>query len=209
MATSMSRRPGQDAGTQTAAAGVPDARQLRGCLGRFATGVAVVSYLADGQARGLTVNSFTSVSLDPPLILVSLARNARACEHLGQQPFAVNVLRADQLDAALQFAGQPRPGARLDWRYGHPQHAPALGGAVAVLQCRPWRTYDGGDHELHVGEVIAAEQWPGEPLLFTDGRFAMTGLPLIDGPRVVGPWPSAASPWLAQACRLHDRAGAA
>ena len=187
-----------------------DARHLRSCLGRFATGVAVVSYAVNGGVCGLTVNSFTSVSLDPPLVLVSLARKARACEHLGQQPFAINVLRADQLDVAMQFAGRPRAGARLDWRGGEKgQFAPALGGCVAVLQCRPWRSYDGGDHELRVGEVISADQWPGEPLLFTDGRFAMTGLPLIDGPRIVAPSDPSANPWLAHACRLHDRVDAA
>ena len=97
-----------------------DARHLRGCLGRFATGVAVVSYAVNGEACGLTVNSFTSVSLDPPLVLVSLARKARACEHLGQQPFAINVLRADQLDVAMQFARDRGryPAGLAGWREG-------------------------------------------------------------------------------------------
>jgi flavin reductase (DIM6/NTAB) family NADH-FMN oxidoreductase RutF len=204
MATSMPSTQTQSGGTAL------DARYLRGCLGRFATGVAVVSYAVDGEARGLTVNSFTSVSLDPPLILVSLARKARACDHLDQQPFAINVLRADQLDVAMQFAGRPRAGIRLDWQHDDlGRYAPALGGCVAVLRCRPWRCYDGGDHELRIGEVITARQWPGEPLLFTDGRFAMTGLPLIDGPRIVAPSEPSANPWLAHACRLHDRVDAA
>ena len=72
-----------------------DARELRRCLGRFATGVTVVSYLADGELRGATVNAFTAVSLDPPLVLVSVARTARSCGWLERGPFAVNILRAD------------------------------------------------------------------------------------------------------------------
>ena len=175
-----------------------DARELRRCLGRFATGVTVVSYLADGELRGATVNAFTAVSLDPPLVLVSVARTARSCGWLERGPFAVNILRADQHDVALRFAGRPLPGARIRWRH-HSEHAPCLDGAIAVLHCRPWRSYDGGDHVLHLGEVLAAEQTEGEPLLFTGGQFSTAGLPLPDGPRVV-------PAWVTQARTLHDSA---
>ena len=83
-------------------------RHLRSCLSRFVTGVAVVSYVVDDEPRGVTVNSFTSVSMDPPLILVSLARSAKAVDHLSAVPFTINVLKASQFDIALQFAGRPR-----------------------------------------------------------------------------------------------------
>ena len=86
----------------------PEPRHLRSCLSRFVTGVAVVSYLADGEPRGVTVNSFTSVSMDPPLILVSLARTAKAACHLSEVPFTINVLKASQFDIAMQFAGLRR-----------------------------------------------------------------------------------------------------
>ena len=99
---------------------------------------------------------------------------------------------------ALRFAGRPRPGARIRWRH-HSEHAPCLDGAIAALHCRPWRSYDGGDHVLHLGEVLAAEQTEGEPLLFTGGHFSTAGLPLPDGPRVV-------PAWVAQARTLHDSA---
>jgi flavin reductase (DIM6/NTAB) family NADH-FMN oxidoreductase RutF len=184
-----------------------DPRHLRACLSRFATGVTVVTYAVEGEPRGITVNAFTSVSLDPPLVLVSVARSARAGEQVGRAPFAVNVLAADQVDLALQFAGRHRAGARVRWADPGPEgtgDAPRLEGAVAVFGCRPWRSYDGGDHVLHLGEVTSAAQYPGEPLLFTGGRFAMTGLPLFDGPRVLAP--DTSSPWLAHACRLHDSA---
>lgn len=161
-------------------------QHLRACLSRFVTGVAVVSYRVDGELRGLTVNSFTSVSLDPPLILVSLARKAKAAEHLSQVPFSINVLKASQLDIAMQFAGRPREGLRIDWRDDDPDLAPALNGALATFRCLPWHAYDGGDHILQIGNVVEADvSGDEEPLLFDRGRFAMVGLSLFDNPRVL------------------------
>ncbi|MQA82829.1 MAG: flavin reductase [Streptosporangiales bacterium] len=190
----------------TAVAEVLSPRHLRSCLSRFVTGVTVVSYTHDDEPRGATVNSFTAVSLDPPLVLVSLARSARAAGHVGHGPFAINVLRADQIDVAMQFAGRPRAGARVRWQ--HDGEAPCLADTIATFQCHPWRIYDGGDHVLVVGEVVTADHRPGEPLLFTGGSFAMTGLPLHDAPRMVARDDPSANPWLAHACRLHDAASA-
>lgn len=190
--------------TVTTGSAAPDPRFLRTCLSRFATGVTVVSYSVGSEPRGATINAFTAVSLDPPLVLVSLGRTARAAEHVSHGQFAVNVLRADQIDVAMQFAGRPRGGARIRWRPGdESQWAPQLEDTIASFQCRPWATYDGGDHILVVGEVVAAEHQPGEPLLFTGGTFAMTGLPLFDAPRVIAP-DTDGHPWLTRACRLHD-----
>jgi flavin reductase (DIM6/NTAB) family NADH-FMN oxidoreductase RutF len=161
-------------------------QHLRSCLSRFVTGVAVVSYQADGELRGLTVNSFTSVSLDPPLIVVSLARQAKAVEHLSRVPFTINVLKASQFDIALQFAGRPRPGLRVEWNASNDDLAPTLKGALATFQCRPWHAYDGGDHILQLGQVVQADvSGHDEPLLFDRGRFAMVGLSLFDNPRVI------------------------
>jgi len=161
-------------------------RHLRSCLSRFVTGVAVISYRVDGAPRGLTVNSFTSVSLDPPLILVALARSARAKTHLAEVPFTVNVLKASQFDLALQFAGRPRDGLCVQWLDAVDDLAPAIHGALATFHCRPWRAYEGGDHVLQLGEVVQAEVTDDEePLLFDRGRFAMVGLSLFDAPRVI------------------------
>jgi flavin reductase (DIM6/NTAB) family NADH-FMN oxidoreductase RutF len=189
-------------------AGLP-AGALRRCLGRFPTGVTVVTYRAADGVRGATVNSFTSVSLDPALVLVSLARTAQACAALDGRPFAINVLRADQMDVAMQFAGRAQPGLRVPWA-GTAEDAgpPSLTGAVAVLTCRPWRRYDGGDHVLQLGEVVRAEVHPGEPLVFTDGRFMTTGLPMFDGPLVRGFDRPPAPGWTAAAHRLHQHAQA-
>ncbi|MGH2915162.1 MAG: flavin reductase family protein [Solirubrobacteraceae bacterium] len=150
---------------------------LRACLGRFATGVAVVTFdRSDGDAvpHGITVNSFTSVSLRPPLVLASVARSARSHDQLGGRPFTVNVLGAEQQRLATRFAG----GAAEDevsWERG--ELAPRLPGALAHLECRPWRHYDGGDHTLYLGEVAASEYRAGDALGYLEGRFIAIGEP--------------------------------
>jgi flavin reductase (DIM6/NTAB) family NADH-FMN oxidoreductase RutF len=153
-----------------------DPRSLRKCFGRFATGVTVVSYRSSEGARGVTMNSFTSVSLDPPLVLISVARSARTCTAIESQPFAINVLGSGQTDVALHFAGRPKDGIRLAWDDdGNPGTTPALADAIAVLQCKPWRQYDGGDHVLVIGQVTSCVVREGEPLAFIDGRFTSMG----------------------------------
>lgn len=151
---------------------VIDPLTMRSCLGRFATGVTVVSYQAGDEPRGTTVNAFTSVSLDPPLVLVSLARTARACTWLRDSPFCVNVLSAAQVGIALRFAGRPGP-AGPDWVRG--VHAPRLAKSHAWLECTAWRSYDGGDHVLYLGEVQDMGFDDSEPLLFYSGAFHRRG----------------------------------
>lgn len=144
-------------------------RWLRDCFGQFTTGVTVVTYESNGEARGATVNSFTSVSLDPPLLLVSIARSARTCEALDGKPFVVNVLAREQQQVAMQFAGKPREDVDINWVDG--ELAPRLDGSVAWFECRPWKQYDGGDHVLFVGEVTRCELGAAEPLLYFGGKF--------------------------------------
>ena len=159
----------------------PHARDLRRCFGRFPTGVTVVTYRTDEGPRGATMNSFISVSLEPALVLISVARSSRTCTALDAQPFAINVLRLDQMDVASHFAGRPGQGIEIAWDdKGGPGTTPALAGAIAVFQCRPWRQYDGGDHVLVVGEVTSSVLRDGEPLAFSDGRFMRMGFPLMD-----------------------------
>lgn len=179
-----------------------DTRNLRNCVGRFATGVTVVTYHHDGERHGATVNSFTSVSLDPPLVLVSLARSARAGQLLAGAPFAVNVLAANQLDIALHFAGRPRPELQVPWV--DTADVPRLRGSVAWVQCRPWREYDGGDHVLYVGEVAHYDSRAGEPLLFAGGNFRRPGLTLYDLPRMVQLDGRPIPDWVDQLHRLHE-----
>jgi flavin reductase (DIM6/NTAB) family NADH-FMN oxidoreductase RutF len=148
------------------------------------------------------MNAFTSVSLDPPLVLISVARSAKASAKLRGQPFSVNVLASDQLGVALQFAG--RPGGRLDLRWGNGGPAPHLTNAMAWIQCTPWQAYDGGDHVLYLGEVQRLEYRRADPLLFFAGSFMSPGVQLFHSPRTVmldgRPIPG----WLAAAERIHD-----
>ncbi|MGH2872758.1 MAG: flavin reductase family protein [Solirubrobacteraceae bacterium] len=159
---------------------------LRACLGRFATGVAVVTFDAaaertdstdgptgSGDRHGITVNAFTSVSLHPPLVLVSVARGARSHDLLADLPFCVNVLGAEQERLAQAFAGGTE--ATVQWQQG--ELAPRLAGALAHLDCRPWRAYDGGDHTLYLGEVVAFDYRTGDALGYLGGRFIAIGEP--------------------------------
>ncbi|ALE86599.1 MULTISPECIES: flavin reductase family protein [unclassified Pseudonocardia] len=153
-----------------------DPRELRRCLGHFATGVTVITCQGtDGAPHGATVNAFTAVSLDPPLVLVSLDRRSRLCALVEQErrPFAVNVLASGQKDLALHFAG--RPNQDVDWLDDSTCGAPQLAGALAHISCTPWQAYDGGDHVLYLGEVQEFLIHDGAPLLFHTGRFHHLG----------------------------------
>jgi flavin reductase (DIM6/NTAB) family NADH-FMN oxidoreductase RutF len=150
-------------------------REIRDGFGRFATGVTVVTCAKeDGVPHGATVNAFTAVSLEPALCQVALTRQSKACRYLEGSPFAVNVLSAAQLDAAWHFAGRPQS-PEPEWAEG--PTAPVLVGNAATISCRPWRTYDGGDHLIVIGEVTDLEVGVDEPLLFFGGRFRELAAP--------------------------------
>jgi flavin reductase (DIM6/NTAB) family NADH-FMN oxidoreductase RutF len=145
-----------------------DASRLRSCLARFATGVAVAA--ADGPEgrAGLTVNSFTAVSLEPPLVLVSVHKRARSHDAFLGRPFAVSVLGAEQERLARHFAGRPQDGP-IPW--DGTRELPVLAGSLAVLECAPWAAYDGGDHTLVVGRVTRLGYRDGDALGYFCGRF--------------------------------------
>ncbi|MER6500596.1 flavin reductase family protein [Streptomyces sp. NPDC001455] len=148
-------------------------RHLRNAFGRFATGVTVVTCAtSDGGRHGATVNAFTAVSLEPALCQVTLTRQSKACLYLKDAPFAVNILAADQTDTAWHFAGRPVE-PEPQWSDG--PLGPVLTGAAATISCRPWRTYDGGDHLIVIGEVVEADITDLEPLLFHAGTFRHLG----------------------------------
>ncbi|MFE6614519.1 flavin reductase family protein [Amycolatopsis sp. NPDC057786] len=148
----------------------PPAQFFRGCLGRFATGVAVVTFDAAMKRHGLTVNSFTAVSMDPPLVLVSIQRTVKSHDLLAGRPFAVNVLGAEQEALAMNFAGRPTPEGAPTWVEGG--HAPRLGGVLSWFDCTPWAAYDGGDHTLFLGEVQEFDYRSGDALGFVNGQFS-------------------------------------
>ena len=151
-------------------------QEFRRCLGRFATGVTVVTMEADDQEHhGLTVNSLVSVSLNPALVLISISKTARGHDLLRGRPFAVNILRGDSEGLARHFAGQRVDSLAVHWVQGF--IAPRLAGTLAYIECAPWAQYDGGDHTLYVGEVFdCGRTVSGDALVFFEGRFAILTL---------------------------------
>lgn len=169
-------------GAQTAALAGPAHPRglLRGVLGKFATGITVVT-VGNAAPRGMTANSFTSVSLDPPLILVCVLREAAMHNAiLDEGSFAVSVLSAGQEQVARYFADHRRPRGEgefsvVDSAPGLHTGAPILSGALAWMECRLAAVYGGGDHTIFLGEVL--DLGTGEPhedqsaLLFYGGGF--------------------------------------
>jgi flavin reductase (DIM6/NTAB) family NADH-FMN oxidoreductase RutF len=143
--------------------------ELRAVMGRFPSGVAVVTVELDGQRVGLTVASLVSLSLDPPLVGVAVRRDAALHELLREAgEFAVSMLAVGQEALAQHFARGVPPIAlweRIALRGA--DGPPQLDGAVAWLRCRTVAEYETGDHTFFVGEVLAAERGPAErPLVF-------------------------------------------
>ena len=152
---------------RTAAELSPD--RLRGAFGHFATGVTVITtHGDDGRPHGATANAVSSVSLDPPLLLVCLLNGSRTLAALLQSgQFAVNVLHADQRHVAQRFARSGSSWLGLDRCAGR-TGVPLIAGAVASLECAVHDLADGGDHRIVVGRVLDVEHTTREtsPLLF-------------------------------------------
>jgi len=151
-----------------------DPRTLRDALGCFATGVTVVTCFDEaGRPFGLTVNSFTSVSLDPPLLLVCIARNAASAPALiAADHIAVNVLQTGQQPASIRFSTrhEDRFGPN-DWSPGE-FGAPVLRESLGVFECQRHAVYEAGDHHILIGRVVKASFDPGlDPLLYFRGRY--------------------------------------
>ncbi len=153
-------------------------RRLRDVLGTFATGVTVVTARNDaGVPVGITVNSFTSVSLEPPLVLWCLGRGSSVQDAFTTgSHFAVNVLNGSQEALAKRFANkQLDQFADLEDIEQGIGGVPLLPDCIGQLQCVQRHALDGGDHLILVGEVLAIAEHPGAPLLFHRGRFAALG----------------------------------
>ncbi|WOF45149.1 alpha/beta fold hydrolase [Sphingopyxis indica] len=151
-----------------------DARTFRDALGCFATGVTVVTAMCpDGTPIGLTANSFTSVSLDPPLLLVCIANSAGSAPHLREAGrFAVNVLQIGQQPTSNRFAGKGEDRfAATPWIKGE-FGTPVLTGSLSSFECARHAVHDGGDHFLLVGRVLKAIFEPRrDPLLYFRGKY--------------------------------------
>ena len=152
-----------------------DPRDFRQALGAFATGVTIVTACAgDGSPVGITANSFNSVSLDPPMVLWSLAKNARSLAVFAQADhWNVHVLANDQEPLSNRFAraGEDKfGGLALD---AGASDAPLIPGCSARFQCRAAFQYEGGDHVIFVGEVIDYDRSSSPPLVYVTGAYAL------------------------------------
>lgn len=163
--------------TNSEGASVPtvDPLAMRHAMGRFATGVAVVTTRHDGAPHGMTVNSLTSVSLDPPLLLVCLTTGARTTEAVvGAGRFVINILAARQEQLALRFARQGEEHfAGLDADQADNRHdLPVVPGALVHVDCTVDQVLTAGDHIVVFGRVDALCRSDATPLAFHGGRFA-------------------------------------
>lgn len=151
----------------------PD-RLLRSALGLFPTGVTIITALdPDGGKLGMTVSSFNTVSLEPPLVLFSVARNAYSLEALmNTSHYAINVLALSQTHLSTRFA-RPLADKWVDVNH-HPGRSgvPLLDSALAWFECESHAHHDGGDHVIFIGRVLSYHAEPeGEPLVFFRGHY--------------------------------------
>lgn len=154
------------------------APEFRAALGRFATGVTVTTALVDGAPHGMTVNAFTSVSLDPPLVAVCIGRSAVLHAALPDlDAFGISILRASQRDLSVRFADPARPPGMA--QFGGVGHhpgpvtgVPLLQGAAATVECVPAGLHPVGDHTIVLGRVVGTVVDPTAPVLtYLDGAY--------------------------------------
>lgn len=148
-----------------------DSQLFRQTLGQFATGVTVISFIREGQVCGMTANSFTSVSLDPPLVLFCPALTTRfALEAQIDELFTISILAEGQEDVSRHFAGRPNLGEE-PWRPNDPL-PPTVQGSVGWIRCRTEALHTHGDHLVVVAQVLEfATDTAQRPLLFFRGDY--------------------------------------
>lgn len=148
-----------------------DARAFRAALGRFGTGVTVVTCATPTGPLGITANSFASVSLDPPLVLWSPAKSSsRYPFFMAADHFAIHVVGDDQKDICQGFAREGDAFDRFDWETS-PSGVPLLNGCLSRFECTTQAVHDGGDHSIVVARVTRVTTRDGSPLLFFGGSY--------------------------------------
>jgi len=163
-----------------------DPEEFRQGLRAFSTGVAVITVRKGADLHAMTASSFASVSIEPPLLLFSVALTAR-CHALlrAADRFGVNLLRASQAELAHYFAGR-RSGQWIDPEHTWVEGCPVLSGTLGYFACRKWAEYPGGDHTIFVGEALRIGRSDAAPLVCSRGVFHHLGAP-IDGPAPKAP----------------------
>ena len=147
-----------------------DARALRDAAGQFASGITVVSVAVENVVHGMTANSFISVSLDPALVLISVANQARLLPLLGEgERFGISVLCEQQRQVSQQFSGRGVRG--FEASFEAVAGVPVVPGALCRFACRVHKRVPAGDHTLILGEVLELDRRSGDPLLYFAGHY--------------------------------------
>ena len=142
---------------------------FRKAMGKFATGVTVLTTIHEGDIHGMTANAFMSVSLDPKLVVISVGKNARFLDKVTQSKrFAVNILAEDQQQVSQHFAGKPQGEVQFATLDG----LPVIDGAIAQITCEVASVYEEGDHTLFIGRVTDLKLEEKNPLLFFGGKYS-------------------------------------
>ncbi|MFT5369794.1 MAG: flavin reductase (DIM6/NTAB) family NADH-FMN oxidoreductase RutF [Candidatus Latescibacterota bacterium] len=150
-----------------------DSRLQRDIMGRFATGVTVVTTRCkNGEITGMTANAVMSLSLDPPLVVVSVDKTATMHDALADgQCYAINILARDQEHLSNRFATPgPKDFSDVDVTEAE-SGAPLLGGTLGYLDCKLINTFPAGDHDMFVGEILTGQLGEGDPLLYFGGQY--------------------------------------
>ena len=156
-----------------------DAREIRNVMGHFATGVTVITTKDKaGKPFGLTVNSFTSLSLNPPLVVVCIDTTVDCYSCFDESKvFAVNVLSENQEELSRRFATKGiEKFEGIKWHMGE-SGSPLLDGVIGSVECKVVHSYEGGDHTIFLGEILTATAKGDRPLLFFKGKYTRLPLP--------------------------------
>lgn len=167
---------GERVSNPSAEKAISDAQKFRKCLSQFATGVTVVTCSdSSGRPYGITANSFSSVSLDPPLVLWNIAKVSNSLDaFLDAEHFAINVLAEGQRNLSLHFARSDHTlFDSVDFEYSD-NGVPIIPGTLACFECNTYQIHDCGDHYIIVGEVQHFRYEDGAPLVFFRGRYVVT-----------------------------------
>ncbi|MFP7736868.1 flavin reductase family protein [Priestia aryabhattai] len=148
-----------------------DDRAFRNAMGKFATGVTVITTVLEDEAHGMTANAFMSVSLNPRLVLISIGEKAKMLDKINESgKFAVNILSDDQKDLSMHFAGQIKEKRQIEFDWIN--ELPVIKNALTNIVCKVHSKQIVGDHTLFIGEVTDIVTCEGAPLAFYEGKYS-------------------------------------
>jgi flavin reductase (DIM6/NTAB) family NADH-FMN oxidoreductase RutF len=148
-----------------------DDRMFRNAMGKFATGVTIITTELDGEVHGMTANAFMSVSLTPRLVVISIDEKAKMLNKINESgKFAVNILGEDQKKVSMQFAGQIKE-EQIEIEFERLGETPVIKNSLANISCKIYSQQVAGDHTLFIGEVTDIVLQEGTPLTFFEGKY--------------------------------------